>query len=72
MTDSNMLRARALEKGYSIKSLSEKTGIVYRTLLSKVNNKQEFKASEIDLISKTLELSNDSRNLIFFNSDVAK
>lgn len=68
MTDSNLLRAKALEKGYSIHSLSEKTGIVYQTLLAKVNNKVEFKASEINIISKTLDLTNDLRDLIFFRS----
>lgn len=52
------LRGRMAEYGFTIRSLSERTGIPIATLSDKINGKSEFKASEIATIAKVLDIEN--------------
>lgn len=54
----NKLRGKIVEKGYTMRSLSDKTGIPVSTLSNKINGLTEFKASEILIISECLDISN--------------
>lgn len=62
------LRGKIVEEGYTIRSLSEKSGIPISTLSNKINGLTEFKTSEIITISKILGI-NDIKEY-FFNQKV--
>lgn len=50
------LKGLMVEKGYSIRRLSEETGIPLSTLSNKLNGITEFKTSEILMISNVLKI----------------
>lgn len=54
----NKLRGKIVEKGYTMRSLSEKTGIPTSTLSNKMNGVSEFKTTEIIKISEILGINN--------------
>lgn len=54
----NKLRGRMAEKGYSMRKLSEISGISITTLSDKLNGRTEFKTSEIFNISNILDIEN--------------
>lgn len=54
----NKLRGKIVEKGYTMRSLSEKTGIPISTLSNKMNGVSEFKTTEIIKISEILGIKN--------------
>ncbi len=56
MTNTKLLKAKIVENGYTQTQLAQQMGISYQTLNSKINNKIEFKASEIDTICKLLKI----------------
>lgn len=58
------LRGKMAEEGYTVRSLSEKSGIPVSTLSNKLNGVSEFKASEMILISQVLEIE-DVENYFF-------
>lgn len=66
MTDSEKLKKRIAESGVSISFIARKMGISREGLYKKINNKTEFKASEISRIKEVLGLSNCERDAIFF------
>lgn len=70
MTNSLKLRSVILEKGFTQDQIAEKLGISSTSLNYKINNKTEFKASEIKKLSEILELTQDQVNDIFFAEDV--
>lgn len=52
------LKGIMAEKGYSVRKLSDETGIPLSTLSNKINGITEFKTSDILIISKVLEILN--------------
>ena len=66
MVNTRRLKAAIVEKGYTQEQVAEYLGISNPTLNSKINNKREFKASEIKLIVELLGLSNQQMMDIFF------
>ncbi len=50
------LKGLMAEKGYSIRRLSDETGISLSTLSNKLNGATEFKTSEILMISNVLQI----------------
>lgn len=67
MTDTVMLQKAIERSGLKISSILEQMGIKsYATLRDKIENRQEFKASEIKKLCEILHLDADQMNGIFF------
>lgn len=60
------LLGRIKECGYTQESLAKTLGKDKSTISSKLNNKGEFKACEIDGICKALEIPNEEIGVYFF------
>lgn len=69
MTDSNKLMELIKKKGYNVRKLANALGISHQALYQKINNKREFKTSEILKIQELLKLTNEERDQIFFVSN---
>lgn len=70
MTDTERLKEAIEKSGLKISSIMEQMGIKsYTTMRDKVENRQEFKASEIAKLCAILHLSAEQMNRIFFASD---
>lgn len=66
MTNTQLLREKINESGYKIYFIANKVGITYQGLLNKMNNRNEFRANEIQALFDLLNLSEEERNAIFF------
>jgi transcriptional regulator with XRE-family HTH domain len=64
--DFSKLLGRIKEYGYTQESLANAIGKDKSTLCSKLNNKGEFKAAEIDDICRKLDIPNDEIGNYFF------
>ncbi len=49
MTNTELLRKRIDQSGYKMSFIAQKLKLSYQGLLNKINNKSEFKASEIQV-----------------------
>lgn len=67
MTDTNALKSAIVAKGYTQNEIAAKISISLTSFNYKLNNRREFKASEISALCKILELPDAS---IFFAGDV--
>lgn len=65
LVNENLLKAKIIEKGIDKKVIAEKLGISPTSLNYKMNNKTEFKASEIQLLSKILGISREKDKYFF-------
>ena len=70
MTDTNLLCKKLDESGYKRRFIAEKLDLTYQGFLNKLQNKSEFKVSEIQSLIALLELSEAERNAIFFSANV--
>lgn len=68
MTNTLKLKALMVEKGFTQEQLAKKLGISEQSLNYKINNKREFKASEIQALTKILDVQDV--DLIFFARNV--
>ncbi len=66
MTNTNKLKGRIVEKGYTLSRFSLEMGISRPCMRKKINNKTDFKASEIEKICTALEISNNELSEYFF------
>lgn len=66
MTDTVALRKAVERSGLKYGSIAVSMGISAYTLQKKINNKVEFKASEIVKLSALLSLCEAERSAIFF------
>lgn len=66
MTNTELLREKIDQSGYKLQFIAEKIGITYQGLLNKINNRSEFRASEIQVLYDLLSLTEDERVSIFF------
>ena len=70
MTNSELLKKAIEDSGYMINWIMRQMGIKsYSTLRDKIENKQEFKASEIAKLCKILHLDGEQMSEIFFAND---
>ena len=67
MTNSNMLKSLIKDSGVSLTYIAGKLGITRYAIYKKLDNKSEFKASEIVALKKVLHLTNEQVDEIFFN-----
>lgn len=65
MVNENLLKAKIIEKGIDKKVIAEKLGISPTSLNYKINNKTQFKASEIQLLSKILGIDKEKDKYFF-------
>lgn len=70
MTNSAKLKGKMVESGLNQTRIAEQLGMTIASFNYKVNNKTEFKASEIKKLSEILHLTNDDVNAIFFADKV--
>lgn len=66
MTDTSRLKEYIEKSGYRMSYIAKTIGITHQGLLLKINNKHEFKASEIDKLCKLLKINIRERMAIFF------
>lgn len=66
MTNTSLLDKRINESGYKKSYIASKLGISAYGLSLKVNNKTEFKASEINVLCELLKIDTKDRMAIFF------
>ena len=66
MTNTSLLEEYIEKSGYKRAFIAEKLGITRFALQLKINNKSEFKASEIDILCELLKVSTDERMAVFF------
>jgi transcriptional regulator with XRE-family HTH domain len=64
--NTNLLKGRMVECGYTQEALALELGISTNALNLKLNNKSEFKASEIKELSELLQIE-DKKDAYFFN-----
>lgn len=67
MTDTNKLKAKIVEKGYTITSLAKELKISKTTLSQKINNKIKFSQTDMRKITKKLDLTGNDVKEIFLN-----
>ena len=69
--NSRLLKAKRVEHGLRQKDLAKALGITEKSMCLKERSAQnKFKASEMIILSKVLELSLSEFNLIFFDGDL--
>lgn len=68
MTNTELLEKHIQESGIKRRVIAEKCGFDAHTLRNKIQNRSEFTASEIIIISKILSLPNKVRDEIFLAS----
>lgn len=66
MTDTKKLREQIARSGFKLVYLADQLGITRQALQKKIENDTEFKASEVDRLSKLLQLSVEDKEGIFF------
>lgn len=67
-----LLDEKIRDSGIKRKVIAEKANLTYQGLLKKTKGKREFKASEIQSLAKTLNLSAEEIFSIFFTGLVDK
>lgn len=70
MTDTLAFKAYLVRRGYTVQSLADELGIAACSLSYKMNNKREFKPSEIVAIKRILNMTSEERDAIFFADTV--
>ncbi len=58
MTATNLLKAKLIEMGYRQEDIADILNISSQSFSYKLNNKREFKASEIDTLCSVLKIQN--------------
>ena len=66
MTDTELLREKIENSGYKLQFIAKSLGLTYQGLLNKINNRSEFRASEIQALYDLLGLTEKERVAIFF------
>lgn len=70
MTNTLKLKAIMVERGLTQADLAKALNISEQTMNYKINNRREFKASEIQTLIKILQIPSDQVDGIFFVHDV--
>jgi len=69
MANNELLKQRIKDSGYTIVRLAHETGILRETLYNRMNgreNSKDYKASEIESLTRVLKLTRDQVDEIFF------
>ena len=68
----NLLRAKIVEKGFTIDSFCKACGFVRSTFDRRLSGVTPFDRNEIEIMSIVLELSDEELTIIFFPNYVAE
>lgn len=68
MTDIEALKKCIADSGMTVTAVAEKSGILRETLYNRMKT-GDFKLSEICALVKTLRLTREQRDLIFFTKE---
>lgn len=67
MTNTELLRERIDKSGFKMQFIAEKLGISRFTLLQKIENRSDFRVSEVEALCELLCISSlTEKNNIFF------
>ena len=66
MTNTSLLEQYIEKSGYKKAYIAQQLGITSYGLALKINNKSEFKASEMTILCKLLKISARDKEAIFF------
>ena len=66
MTNTSLLMQYIEKSGYKMSFIAKQLGLTAYGFSLKVNNKSEFKASEMTILSKLLKISARDKEAIFF------
>lgn len=66
MVNAQLLDEKIDKSGYKINYICEKMGITRSSYCMKKNNKRQFRASEIYVLSDLLKISEEEKKSIFF------
>ncbi len=66
MTNTDLLRQKIDESGYELSYIAKQIGITPKSLLKKINDEAEFKATEMETLRILLHLSTEECMQIFF------
>ncbi len=72
MTDSVLLTSKISECGLTYSEIAHELGITRQGLWKKIHNRSEFKQSEIEKITRLLNLDMEVNSKIFFKNYVGK
>jgi DNA-binding phage protein len=72
MTDCVLLSSKISESKYTYSDIARELGLTRQGLWKKIHNKSEFKQSEIEKITRLLELDMETNSKIFFNNFVGE
>ena len=72
MTNSNKLKGRITEKGFTLSSFAEAVHISRPCLRKRINGLADFKASEIETICDVLDIPHSEMCSYFFTVNVPK
>lgn len=70
MVNMELLKSKINESGMTMVSIAEKVGVLRETLYNRLNGAGDFKASEIEALTRVLRLTRDERDKIFFANNV--
>lgn len=72
MTNTDLLREKIDQSGYKLRFIAKNIGLTYQGFLNKINNRNEFRANEIQALYDLLDMTEEERVAIFFASEVGK
>jgi len=67
LTNTRKLKALLVEYGFTQGDVAKKLGITEQSFNAKLNNRKEFKATEIKVLVEVLNIETEAINDIFFN-----
>ena len=70
MTNTTLLEQYIEKSGYKKAYIAQQLGLTPYGLALKINNKSEFKASEMTILSRLLKIGAKDKNAIFFATEV--
>ena len=70
MTNTSLLEKYIEKSGYKKSFIAEQLGLTAYGFMLKVNNKSEFKASEMTILSELLKINAKDKDAIFFAKQV--
>lgn len=70
MTDYSKLRGLMAERGLEVTKLATLLGVSRQAASEKINGKSKISLTDAQVISKALRMSQEERDLIFFNDRV--
>lgn len=72
MTNTRLLREKIDKSGYKMGYIASRIGITPQGFYLKLNNTHQFKAAEIQMLCKLLDIDSEEMKAIFFATEVAE